>query len=134
MKKLVITIYLVLQLSAQEYVVVGSKSLSSLTKTELKHIFLKKRVFLNGVKLIPLNLPTDTKIRQSFEKNILQLSRARLRAYWTKEHYLGHRPPKKQKSQQSILKFVENVDGAIGYVESTLVNSSTNVLYRWRDN
>jgi len=61
------------------------------------------------------------------------MNRNRLKSYWIKQHYLGHRPPISMKSQKSIQKFISNVDGAIGYVQIDKLQKNMKILYKWSD-
>lgn len=119
---------------AQEYAVVSNKLLAKIPVEQVRAIFLKKMTHLNNIHLVPVNLPVTSKIRQSFENNIVKISQKRLKSYWIKQHYLGKRPPLRMKSELSAVQFVKNVQGAISYVSLKNVNDSVNILYKWSDN
>lgn len=123
----------ILSVSAQEYVVVTQKKMSALNRFQVKAIFLKKMEYLDGVHLIAVNLSPDNKMRQSFEKHCLQMGRARLKQYWTKAHYLGHRPPLRKASIESVTVFLRRVEGSVSYLPIEAVDSSFSILYRWSD-
>jgi len=133
MKSLNLLLLLCTWAGATEFMVITTSDLPPLTQTQLRLIYLKKLTTLNNIHLIPLNLPATSSTRQSFEKHFLKMSRNRLKAYWTKQHYLGHRPPLKQNSPESIKSFVNNVSGTIGYIKATTLDSSYTILYRWSD-
>ncbi len=120
-------------LSAQEYAVVSFSPLPSLKRFQVKAIFLKKMTYLDGVHLIAVNLPPDHNARKSFEKSCLQMGRSRLREYWTKAHYLGHRPPLRKDSLESVQRFLNTVEGTVSYLPIEEVAQSMNILYRWSD-
>jgi hypothetical protein len=61
------------------------------------------------------------------------MSFSRLKTYWTKEHYLGHRPPISMKSQESIKAFINKVDGSLGYINIENVDENMKIIYKWRD-
>jgi len=123
-----------LNIFAQEYAVVSNVLLHDITKSKLKAIFLKKLTHLNKIHLVPVNLSSNNDIREAFEKEILQMSKKRLKSYWSKQHYMGNRPPVTMKSQESVLAFTRNVLGAISYVKIENVNENVNILYKWRSN
>jgi len=108
--------------------VIANKNLhlKTISLYDLKMIFLKQKRVLNGVSLVPINLEALNPTRKIFEKEVLHLSRNRLKEYWTKKHYMGVRPPIHLKSAQSVLSFVTKVDGAIAYIPS-------NELYKIED-
>jgi len=116
-----------------EYAVITNKQMKSLTRAEIKAIFLKKMIFVEDVKVVPINLQARNRLRNKFEKELLHMSFTRLKKYWTKEHYLGHRAPLSMKSQASIKAFVTKVDGAVGYIDATNIDKTIKVIYRWRD-
>jgi ABC-type phosphate transport system substrate-binding protein len=118
---------------AQEYAVIASKNVKELSLGELRAIFLKKISYVDDIKVLPINLGSRDEIRKSFEKNVLHMKLSKLKSYWTKQHYLGHRPPITMKSQNTVKAFVKKVDGAIGYINIQSVDESVKVIYRWRD-
>lgn len=121
-------------LTAKEYLIVANKDIRSLSKEEVKAVYLKKIVYLNDHKLVPINLESGNKVRAAFEKDVLNMGYIRLKSYWTKQHYLGHRPPIIMRSQKSVKKFIQKVDGAIGYIEADKFENDLKVLYKWSDN
>ena len=118
---------------ANEYVIISNKSMNTLSIAQIKAIFLKKITFIDDTKVVPISLGTRNPLRVKFEKKVLKMSFVRLKSYWTKQHYLGKRPPISMKSQESIKAFVKKVDGAIGYIDSNSLDDSIKEIYRWRD-
>jgi len=118
---------------AEEYAVIASKNVEALSLGELRAIFLKKISYVNDVKVLPVNLGSRDEIRTSFEENVLHMKLSKLKSYWTKQHYLGHRPPITMKSQNTVKAFVTKVDGAVGYINIQNVDESVKVIYTWRD-
>jgi len=137
MKKLLIIALLFLNvptiLLSSEYVVVSNKNIKNITKAQVKAIFLKKMIFIEDVNLVPVNLSPKNILRIKFEKTILKTNFRRLKAYWTKQHYLGHRPPISMKSQKSAIAFIKKVDGAIIYINAKYVDEDMKIIYRWKD-
>ena len=133
MRLLTILLLSALFLHAGEYVIVTNKHMKILQKKEIKAIYLKKLFYTGKTKLLPINLSLRDKVRKSFEKKVLQMSLTRLKAYWTTQHYLGHRPPLTMKSQEAVKKLIKKVDGAIGYINSDAVDNDLLVIYRWSD-
>jgi len=126
-------VLLSLCLNATEYAVVTNKNIDALRLGQIKAFFLKKTSYLGANPVIPINLSSRHRIRISFEKQVLHMSFTRLKSYWTKQHYLGHRPPISMKSQESIKAFIEKVDGAIGYMELEKVDGSLKIVYKWSE-
>ena len=136
MKKLplfFLIVSLTIPLFANDYAVVANKKMKELSTSQIRAVFLKKITIIDDTKLVPMNLAVRDAIRQKFEKKVLKMNFARLKAYWTKQHYLGHRPPVSMKSQQSVKAFIKKVDGAIGYMELQYVDEDMKILYKWSE-
>jgi predicted ATP-grasp superfamily ATP-dependent carboligase len=67
----------------------------------------------------------------AFETLVLQMNRSDVQRYWTENHFQGVSPPTTQASFQSIKKFVENVDGAVGYIPVALVDKTLRVVHEF---
>ena len=120
-------------LLAEEYAVISNQNMKNLSTNQIKAIFLKKLTYVEDLKIIPINLEVRDSIRLNFQKHILHMNFSRLKKYWTKQHYLGHRPPVSMKSQESIKSFVKKVDGSIGYINIKNIDESVKIIYRWKD-
>ena len=118
---------------SDEYVVVSNQNMKELSASQIKAIFLKKLTILNDIKVVPVNLGLGDEVRLKFEKKILKMNFSRLKTYWTKQHYLGHRPPVSMKSQKSIKAFVKKVDGSIGYIKAIDIDNDLKIIYKWSD-
>jgi ABC-type phosphate transport system substrate-binding protein len=120
-------------LQASDYVVVVNKknTLSTLSKQQLKNIFLKKKHFIADQKLIPVNISANEPLRIEFEKSILGMDRQRLNSFWTKQHFHGVSPPSTQSSTHALKLFVQNVEGAIGYLPKDLLDNNLKVVYEF---
>lgn len=81
--------------------------------------------------MIPLNLVGQEASRIAFETAVLNMDREQLNTYWIKQHFRGVTPPITQPSHESIKAFVQNVEGSIGYVPSSMVDNSLKVLYEF---
>jgi len=111
-------------------VVVGEKSpIEDLDRTQIRAIFLKKHIFVNGTALKPINLAPSSPLRKAFEAKVLQMDSKRLERYWIREHYRGHRPPYRVDSIRAMVQFVTKVPGAIGYLPQNKVTKRMKVLY-----
>ncbi len=139
MKKTLVKISIIfvcfsINLSAQErYAIISNKNLGHLSLSQIKAVFLKKVSYIGDTKMIPLNLNSRSKIRKSFEKNVLKMNLSRLKSYWIRQHYLGHRPPITMKSEESVKSFVKKIDGAIAYINVKNIDSEVHILYEWSD-
>ena len=127
-------VLMIVSLSAEKFVLITNRDnpIKSLNRDDIKNIYLKKRRFWHETKLTTLNLPPQSRLRQSFEKDVLGMSAKALENYWMRQHYKGQRPPYRLKSPQSVLIFVKKVKGAIGYIPQSLVDKEVRVIYKSR--
>ena len=131
-----ILLLLALQLSAvyaAEYAVVVAKSspIEAMNAEKIRDVFLKKRTFDGGNKLLPVNLLGDESVRKQFEVKVLQMQRDEINRYWITNHFKGVSPPVTQASLVSIQKFIEKVDGAIGYLPKDMIDDNLKVVYEF---
>ena len=134
--RLAITLAFALQLSAafaaDFAVVVSSNSpIENLNSGKLRDVFLKKRNFDGKHKLYPVNLLGEEVVRRQFEEKVLRMNRDEINRYWISNHFQGISPPITQSSLVSVKRFVEKVDGAIGYLPKDMVDSELKVLYEF---
>ena len=94
----------------------------------MRDLFLRKNSYINKQKIIPVNLLADNSARKAFESSILNMDRATLNTYWTSQYLKDIRPPLSKKSYNAVLIFVLNVDGAIGYIPSNMVDNRVRVI------
>jgi len=127
------TLFFSISLYASEYAIVVDKKnpINKISKKQIKNIFLKRRHFIGKQKTIPVNISANMPLRIYFEKNILKMNRERLNGFWTKQHFQGITPPSTQSSNNSVKLFIQNVDGAIGYLPKNLIDESIKVLYEF---
>ena len=129
----IILLFLSLTLGAKEYAVIANEMVEELSPVQIKAIFLKKLTHVNGLHMVPVNLPSDKPLRKVFEKELLHMSEKRLKAYWIKQHYHGKRPPVVMKSQESALLFVRKIQGGIAYVELSKIDQPVKILYTFKE-
>lgn len=133
MKALIITFGLCAAIMGSQYSLIVSKKsdFSTLSTQQVKEIFLQKRHTVGNNRVIPLNLVGQHESRGMFESIVLGMDRDRLNTYWVKQHYEGVSPPLTQSSFESIKAFVQTVEGAMGYVPSSMVDNSVKAVYEF---
>jgi ABC-type phosphate transport system substrate-binding protein len=133
MKLILLPFIFVSTLFAAQYSIIISKKtdVNELSTQQIRDIFLQKRHSLGNQKIIPLNLVGQEPSRIAFETDVLGMGRDRLNTYWIKQHFQGITPPITQPSHESIKAFVQNVEGAIGYIPSSMVDASVKVIYEF---
>ncbi len=99
----------------------------------IKAIYLDKKRFVADKKILPINYPFDNVLRECFERGVLKKNRYSLESYWRSAHYKGKLPPKVVKSKKMLFKYVENVDMAIGYIDTKFPRDNAfKILYKGR--
>ncbi len=133
MKPIILFFVFVSSMFGAEYSIIISKKvpISSLTTEHIRDIYLQKRHSVGDLKIIPLNLVGQDPSRIAFENAVIGMGRDRLNAYWVKQHFQGNTPPITQPSHESIKAFVQNVEGSIGYIPSSMADSSVKVIYEF---
>ena len=90
----------------------------SLSRQELAAIFLlRTTLWANGSRVVPVNREAGCTSREEFTSKVLGEDNASLAAYWNEMHFNGKLPPIVQESDAAMLAFVQNVPGAIGYID-----------------
>ena len=114
---------------AIQIAIIANKNLpiSKLNENEVRKIFLKKKMFIKGKKLVPVNLDADSKVRQLFQKYILKMDNEDYSLYWNKKYFNGIKPPIVLSSQEAVIKFIKKVNNSIGYVELEKVKGEKNI-------
>lgn len=133
MKLFILSILLTCSVFGSDYVLVisSNSSVTHVSEKQIRDIFMMKLHYINDAKIVPINISASAPIRQIFEKNVLKVDRQRLNNYWIKEHFQGVSPPLTQPSPASVKMFVKNVEGAVGYVPSDMIDSDLRVIYEF---
>ncbi len=108
-------------------VVVGRSSVvKSVTKDGLREIYLRRqRLWQDGTRAIPVNLPPTNPLRDAFSRLVLGRSTQDTVAYWNARYFEGITPPQVLPSARAILRFLEAEPGAIAYLPVAEVDTKT---------
>lgn len=100
----------------------------ALSHGTLRDIYLMK-VFVDrdGHRLIPVNLPPESPLREAFTRALIRMSDNRLQDYWNRQYFQGVSPPYVLASPQAVVRFVASTPGAIGYVPACALDTSVQV-------
>jgi ABC-type phosphate transport system substrate-binding protein len=93
---------------------------SSISLDELSDLFLKKTSqWSGGSRAVPVDQPQESRIHQSFTREVHRKSAAGLRAYWQQRIFSGRDvPPLQRESDAEVIEFVRKNPGAVGYVSA----------------
>jgi len=110
-----------------------SLPVSQLTLEEVKDIYLlHNRQWSNSNPIVVINRPSGSEIRSRFEKEILGIVTKKYALHLERLHYQGVTLPVIQESTQAVIAFVQNVPGAIAYIEGTPNNNQVKVLMEFK--
>tara|TARA_R110001592_G_scaffold54355_1_gene166300 strand:+ start:1584 stop:1892 length:309 start_codon:yes stop_codon:yes gene_type:complete len=98
---------------------------------KIRDIFLKKRSFEGASRVVPVNPLGSDPVRIEFEMQILSMDRDEINRYWVNNHFQGVSPPTTQASLQSIKRFIETVEGAIGYLPIEMVDANLKIIHEF---
>lgn len=111
--------------AAGDYVVIVNKtsSIAKLKRREVAQIFLKKTAKVNGVDVVPVDLPQTSAVRAEFTKVLLEKSVSSINAYWQQQIFSGKSVPPAELSEDDAVAFVRANAGAISYVSPQKVSA-----------
>jgi ABC-type phosphate transport system substrate-binding protein len=113
-------------------IVNNANPVTSLGASELRPIFqTTKTRWHGGGDATPLNLPTESKLRQDFDQAVLGLDPARASRYWQDRKIRGGaRAPKSLPTSGAVLAAVAADPSAVGYANASEVNKTVKVVAR----
>jgi hypothetical protein len=111
-------------------VVTGAKApLTTISKLELKRLFLGETVTAGGQRLTPFNLPPSSVERQLFERRVLEMTPEEVAKHWIDRRIRGQSgAPKTAPSAEVLLKIASHFPGAIVYLQSTPLDPGLKAL------
>jgi hypothetical protein len=111
-------------------VVVGAASpVRSVTKDILRELYLRRqRLWSDGTRTIPINLPPMNPVREEFSKLVLGRSTRDMVAYWNGRYFEGITPPQVLPSSAAIRLFLAAELGAIAYLPLADVDATCRTL------
>jgi len=120
---LAILLLLGLETKAQEgvgykIIVNSENSIDSASASEASRWFLKKTTsWEDGTVIQPIDMSSDSGIREEFTRHIHGKSTSAIKSYWQKLIFSGRAtPPVESKSEQDVIDFVRSNIGAVGYI------------------
>ena len=105
----------------------------NLASTELSLIFLRKKLYWpNGKRMRPANMAIQHQLRKQFSQHLLGSLPEAQSEYWNELYFHGTSPPHVVSSQEAMLRYVAETNGAIGYIDACLVDERVKVV-AWLD-
>ncbi len=114
-----------------EVVIISNKNFyaDTLSKKEIKQIFLGKKKSFGIGKNIYLVLFNEKQIHSEFLKKMIGRSPDQFRNYWRMMLFTGHGIlPRRFKSVEKLIDHIASTEGAIGYVNAEAVTQNVKVI------
>ena len=110
-------------------IVNDSNPASTMSTSEVKQYYLKGTTrWQFGQKVQPADCRVDEGLRNAFLSNVLGMSEIEIERYWIEQQYVkGEKPPADLDSDSSVMRFVAQFDGAIGFVERASLAGASGV-------
>lgn len=109
-------------------VVAAQAPATTLSVDELAQVFRRRRQFVGGQRVQPINLPASHALRRFFSQAVLQQAPEDMEDYWRDMYFNGVFPPFVLASEEAVLRFVAATPGAIGYVSACALDKRVTVL------
>ena len=101
-----------------------------LASNQLQLIYWRKQLYWpNGKRIKPVNLNTEHPLRAQFSQKVLGSVPKTQIDYWNGLYFNGILPPYAVNSEEAVLRYVTQTDGAIGYVNACKVDNRVKPVY-----
>jgi ABC-type phosphate transport system substrate-binding protein len=112
--------------AADQFVVVVHPSVSgtNVRRADLAAVFLRKATrWGTGAVAVPVDQSGTSPVRNAFSQAVLGMPVATAVQYWQKQMFATNplRPPSVKGSDDEVIAFVANTEGAVGYVSRAAV-------------
>jgi hypothetical protein len=110
-------------------VVAKGSSITSISRSDLKHCFSGETVSGGGKTLVPFNFATSTAEREGFDKAVLGMSPDEVGQYWINRKVRGQSAaPRSLPSNAHVAKVVAKFPGAIGYLPADALTADVKAV------
>lgn len=110
-------------------VVNPSVPLNSISREELSRIFLKKvSKFHDGHSASPVDLPTNSAVRDSFSRDVHGKPTSAIEAYWQQQVFSGREVPPPEKNEGAALDYVRSNSNGVAYVSASADTDGLRVI------
>ncbi len=120
--------------SAEISVIVSTNNPNeSIDQNTVSKIFLgKAKSFPDGSQAVPIDQDDGAAARVAFNSTVLGKSASQLKSYWSRLIFTGKgTPPKQSGNDAAVKELVANNPNIIGYVDSSVVDSSVKVVHKF---
>jgi ABC-type phosphate transport system substrate-binding protein len=101
-----------------------------LAPNQLRLIYWRKQLYWpKGLRIKPVNLSTEHPLRQQFSQTVLGSAPKSQIDYWNGQYFNGVLPPYSVNSEEAVLRYVTQTNGAIGYVNACAVDERVQAVF-----
>lgn len=101
-----------------------------LNANNLRLIYLRKQLYWpNGQRIAPVNQEVTSPLRNQFSQVVLGSLPKQQIDYWNGMYFNGIQPPYSVSSDESVLRYVADNKGAIGYVDACHVDDRVQPIW-----
>lgn len=101
----------------------------SLSKEDIKKVFLGKKIKWDDGSRINVAVMSDGDAHQELVKEYVQRSAAQFTVWWRRQVFTGRGSfPKTFSSEADMIKYVAETDGAVGYISSNVATDKVKTL------
>ncbi|MGL1937027.1 MAG: hypothetical protein OCD01_18515 [Fibrobacterales bacterium] len=112
---------------AGETIIIVNKNnpITSISKSNLKRLYVGKRKDLGDFKAVPVNQDLNKEITEKFLTTYIGKTGAEFKVFWIDQMIKGKgTAPMIQKSAEAVMAIVKEVPGAIGYIDEADFNGT----------
>jgi ABC-type phosphate transport system substrate-binding protein len=121
--------------ACEQLVVVVNKNnpVMKMDRSEVIDMFMGRYVaFSNGTKAVPVELNGKQQIKKEFYSKLVDMSLARINAYWSRLRFAGHpHSAVYQPDQQHLIEFIQNNESGIGYIHCSKLTNNLKVVFEF---
>ncbi|MDM8526107.1 hypothetical protein QUF80_22255 [Desulfococcaceae bacterium HSG8] len=136
MKRLIVGLLAMMAFSSTAFadvIIIANKNVpeNTLSRKEIKEIFLGKRVQWGDHSRIHVATVRDVGIHKMFLKQYLNKSRAKWKSYWKRMVFTSRGvPPRSVNTEAELIAYVTETEGAVGYVLSERIQEESQAAGR----
>lgn len=126
------TIIVSYTVSAEEILVIGNQNVpeTSVNKEWIKNVYVGNITKWSNNEPIIIVIMDDKRIHKSFLIEYIKRTPSQFNAVWRYKMYTGaNKLPKMIKTEEEVLDFVANNQGAIGYIASEVSTAKVKVIH-----
>lgn len=117
--------------AGEEVLIIGHPALPRTDKATLQRVYTGRAVSIGQHMVAPVNLPPGNAARDEFLRGYLEQTEEQYTGYWLVRRYVGKgAPPVELGSVEEVLKYIQGVPGAVGYVPVSQLPRGANVIFR----